>query len=267
NADKQQPRETSRLHRQPTFRVAYFHADVKATSTRRIRAKSLGRFACDPISRKRVRAGAAQVIQTTRQVRLKRMLIEILVRIAHVRVFRLVPHLRRKFRVAGMNVRNIWRQNGVIAFPPDWKRKRQNFDKTGYVACARAPQSAPNTIASPGGITFRLVDLVNRHKELGRSDDKIRNTATKFARWAIIVRRRVLNIGEGSAGKTSNGCEGKDRFHRHSKPVKCFRTAKAILYFWFSVATLFCVFNIEIAIVTARMSTMTPSERALGSGK
>src|SRR5206468_8568032 len=92
-----------------------------------------------------------------------------------------------------------------------------NFDKTGYVACARASQSAPKTIASPGGITFRLVDLVNRHKELGRSDGKIRNNATKFARWTIIVRRGILNIGEGYAGKSSNGWEGKDRFHRHSK--------------------------------------------------
>ena len=34
-------------------------------------------------------------------------LIEILVRLAHVRVFRLVADLRRKFRVAGMNVRNV----------------------------------------------------------------------------------------------------------------------------------------------------------------
>jgi hypothetical protein len=39
-----------------------------------------------------------------------RKLIEILVRIAHVRVFRFVPNLRRKFRVPCMNVRNIRRQ-------------------------------------------------------------------------------------------------------------------------------------------------------------
>jgi hypothetical protein len=29
-----------------------------------------------------------------------------------------------------------------------------------------------------------------------------------------------LNIGEGSAGKASDGCEGKESFHKRSKPVK-----------------------------------------------
>jgi hypothetical protein len=29
-----------------------------------------------------------------------------------------------------------------------------------------------------------------------------------------------LNIGQGSAGKASDRCEGKDCFHRRSQPVK-----------------------------------------------
>jgi hypothetical protein len=29
-----------------------------------------------------------------------------------------------------------------------------------------------------------------------------------------------LNIGQGCAGKASDRCEGKDCFHRRSKPVK-----------------------------------------------
>jgi hypothetical protein len=29
-----------------------------------------------------------------------------------------------------------------------------------------------------------------------------------------------LNIGQGSAGNASDGCEGKDGFHRRSKSVK-----------------------------------------------
>jgi hypothetical protein len=65
-----------------------------------------------------------------------------------------------------------------------------------------------------------LVDLVNRHKELRRSYEEIRETATKFARWTIVVGRRVLNIGEGSAGKSSDRGEGKDSFHKRSKALK-----------------------------------------------
>jgi hypothetical protein len=38
---------------------------------------------------------------------IERMLIEIVVRIAHVRVFRLVTYLRRKFRVTAMDVWNF----------------------------------------------------------------------------------------------------------------------------------------------------------------
>src|SRR5881628_1000232 len=102
------------------------------------------------------------------------MLIEILVRIPHVRVFRLVPDFRRKFRIAGMNVRDIRRQNWIVTLVPYWKRKGQNLNKTRYVSRARAPKSAPNAITGRRGIAFRLVDLVNRHKKVSRSDEKIR---------------------------------------------------------------------------------------------
>src|SRR6266436_8115851 len=96
-------------------------------------------------------------------------LIEIVVRVAHVGVFRLVTDLRREFRVAGMNVRNVWRQQRLIAVVPDWKRKGQNLNKTCHVTRCRATQPAPNAITSASGISFRLVDLVNGHKKLGRS--------------------------------------------------------------------------------------------------
>src|SRR4029077_9561119 len=109
--------------------------------------------------------------------------------------------------------------------------------------------------------------MIHRHKKVSRSPDKIREAPTELACWPIIVRRRILNIGQGSAGNASDGCEGKDGFHRRSKSVKRFRAAKATLYFWRSAAARFCVFIIEIPIVTARMSTMIPSERLLGTGK
>src|SRR5690242_13896522 len=94
-----------------------------------------------------------------------------------------------------------------------------------------AASSLPNTIPSPGGITFRLVDLVNCREELSRSEDQVRDTTTEFARWTIIVTRGVLNIGECSNGNGDDRNECENSFHRGLLSVKGFRTAKAILYF------------------------------------
>ena len=143
-----------------------------------------------------------------------------MVRITHVRIFRLVPDFRRKFRVTGMDVRNVGRQQRLIAVVPNWKRKGQDLNKTGHVARRCASRSLPNAIASSGGITFRLVDLVNGCKELSRSDDKVRDTATEFPRWTIIVPRRILNIGENSDGKANDRSEGNNIFHRRWLAVK-----------------------------------------------
>jgi hypothetical protein len=65
-----------------------------------------------------------------------------------------------------------------------------------------------------------LVDLVNSGKELSRSDDKVRDTATEFARWTKIVPGRILNISERSDGKTNDRGGGKNSFHRGSLAVK-----------------------------------------------
>src|SRR5215469_2692938 len=184
------------------LRVGYFYADVNLRSILLVHAQE----SLKP--------------PNNRQLDETEALVEILVRIAHPGVFRFVTDLRRKFRIAGMNVRDIRRQNWIIAVMPNWKRKRQNLNKTCYVSRARAPKPAPNAITGPCGIAFRLVDLVNRHKKLSRSDEKIRHTATEFARWPEVIPRGILNIGQGYAGKASHHCRGEDYFHRHSKPVK-----------------------------------------------
>src|SRR5262249_12106313 len=131
-----------------------------------------------------------------------------------------VTDFRRKFRVTAMDVRNVGGQQRLIAVVPNWKRKGQDLNQTGHVACRCASRSLPNAIASSGGITFRLVDLVNGCKELSRSDDKVRDTATEFSRWTIIVTRRILNIGENSDGKANYRGEGKNSFHRRWLAVK-----------------------------------------------
>src|SRR4029077_2478632 len=119
---------------QPPLSVVYFYAGVNYVNT-----AARGHQRPD-------NADTLGIPRTILQARRKRTLVEIVVRIAHVGVFRLVTDLRRKFGVAGMDVWHLRRQNGVIASPPDWKRKCQNFNKTSHMACACAPKSAPYAI-------------------------------------------------------------------------------------------------------------------------
>src|SRR6266480_727242 len=169
---------------------------------------------------RRLQSSDGQIIEKLRACSAERELIEIVVRIAHVRVFRFIPDFRRKFRVAAMDVRNFGRQQRLIAVVPNRKRKRPNLNKTGHVARRRASRSLPNAIAGSGGITFRLVDLVNSCKELSRSNDKIRDTAAEFTRRTVIVPRRILNISERSYSKANDRGESKNSFHRRSLAVK-----------------------------------------------
>jgi len=133
------------------------------------------------------------------------LLIKIVVRISHVRIFRLITDFRRKFCVTAMYVRNVRGQQGLIAVMPNWKRKGQDLNKTGHLTRRRASRSLPNTVASPGRVTFRLVDLVNGCEELSRRNDKVRDTAAEFACWTKIIPGRILNIGESSDRK-ANDC-------------------------------------------------------------
>src|SRR5262249_17296321 len=146
--------------------------------------------------------------------------VKIVVRVAHVGVLRLVTDLRWKFGVPRMNVRNVRWQQRLIAVVPYRERKGQDLNKTGDVARGRASRSFPNAISSPSRITLRLVDLVHRYEELGRSDHKIGNTATELAGWTIVVAWRILNICESSDRETSEYSEEGDNFHRPSQPVK-----------------------------------------------
>src|SRR5262245_2733060 len=104
-----------------------------------------------------------------------------------------------------MDIRNIGRQQGLIAVVPNWEREGQDLNQTGAMACRRPCSSLQNAISSPRGITFRLIDLIYGHKELSRSPNKVRDTAAELARRTKIVRGRILNIGESSEGK-ANDC-------------------------------------------------------------
>src|SRR5262249_16136632 len=173
------------------FSLSYFDADTRVGQYR--------------VNTRRLPCSDGQTIEKLRAFSAERMLIEIVVRIAHVRVFGFVTDFRRKFCVTGMDVRNVRRQQGLIAVVPNWKRKGQDLNKTGHLARRCASRSLPNAIAGSGGVTFSLIDLVNGHEELSRRDDEVRDTATEFAGRTKIVARRILNIGESSDGK-ANEC-------------------------------------------------------------
>src|SRR5437016_13363436 len=98
----------------------------------------------------------------------ERTLVEIVVRIAHVRVFGLVTNFRRKFPVTAMNVRNVGRQQRLIAVVPNWKRKRQDLNKAGHMARVSTARSLPNPIPSYEVITITLLAWHNVDKEISR---------------------------------------------------------------------------------------------------
>src|ERR1043166_3530917 len=83
---------------------------------------------------RRLPCSDAQTIEKLGAFSAERTLVEVVVRIAHVRVFRLVTDFRRKFCVTAMDVRNVGRQQRLIAVVPNWKRKGQDLNKTGHVA-------------------------------------------------------------------------------------------------------------------------------------
>src|SRR5439155_20896258 len=97
------------------YRLRHFDADATAGQYRVNTATTVQRWS----DNRKLRACSAE-----------RRLVEIVVRITHVRVFRLVPDFRRKFRVTGMDVRNVGRQQRLITVVPNRKRKGQDLNKT-----------------------------------------------------------------------------------------------------------------------------------------
>ena len=80
------------MHGPNRFSLGYFDADAKAGQYRVNRATTVLRYSGN---RKTTRFSA------------ERTLVEIVVRIAHVRVFRLVTDFRREFRITAMDVRDV----------------------------------------------------------------------------------------------------------------------------------------------------------------
>ena len=116
DADEQQPRGTSQLHGPNRLNLSDLAPDNKADQ--RLDSWELCETVarCSKITKPRRECAQAMTGRVTDTVLGRatdfavsagRDLIEIVVRIAHVRVFRLVTDFRREFRVTAMDVRNV----------------------------------------------------------------------------------------------------------------------------------------------------------------
>src|SRR5438128_2069450 len=92
-------------------------------------------------------------------------------------------------------MRNIARQNWSIAVVPNRNRESENFEETGEVARSGTAETAHDAITCRRGVTFLFIYFANRNRQLARSEKEISNPAAKFASRAVIVSRRILNIG------------------------------------------------------------------------
>src|SRR5438477_8206491 len=127
--------------------------------------------------------------------------------IAHVRIFRFVAELGRKFRITGVNPWNIARQKRIITLLPRRDRPEHDLEKPGNVSRGRTSQASHDSVAKRGRVTFVLVDLCDRHWDFRRGEKEVRQTAAKFSRWSVIIRRWILNVGESDGDETEDARE------------------------------------------------------------
>src|SRR4029077_16258030 len=132
----------------------------------------------------------------------------------YVGIFRFVPELGRKFGIAGVNPRNVTWQKRIITVPIDRERPEKNLEQPSHVARPRASHSAHYAVACSGGVAFLLVNLADRDRNLRAAKKEIRQAASEFAGWPVIVRRWVLDVGDCVARETAgNERDEKQFFH------------------------------------------------------
>ena len=67
-----------------------------------------------------------------------------------------------------------------------------------------AAQTADDAVARGGGISFALIDFRDRRRQFRDAENQVGKTAAEFARRAVIICRRILNIGEGRCCEAEN---------------------------------------------------------------
>src|SRR5438067_8663127 len=152
--------------------------------------------------------------------------------LSDVRILRFVAQLRRKFLISRMDVGNVAWENRIVSPPINREWKTEYLEKPRVKTHVAAAETAHDAVAGGGGISFAGVDLRDRRGQFGDSENQVRKTAAEFARRAVIIRRRILDIGEGGEGEAENQRSSEQGFHRLI-PAKRFRrwNATSVLVF------------------------------------
>ena len=150
-------------------------------------------------------------------------------------MFRFVAELGRKLRVARVKPGNIVRQDWSITVMPERNREGENLEKTGCVPRGGSSKTAHHTVASGSNIAFGLTDFTNRVRQFRRSEQKIGETATKFARRTIIIAGRILNIS-ARVRDERNSKQREEQMFFHKRTLNNFSYPKST--FIFDVASL-----------------------------
>src|SRR5438552_10450398 len=113
-----------------------------------------------------------------------------------------------------MDVGNVAWENRIVSPPINREWKTEYLEKPRVKAHVAAAETAHDAVAAGGGISFASVDLRDRCGQFGDSENEVRKTAAEFARRAVIIRRRILDIGEGGEGEAENQRSSEQGFHR-----------------------------------------------------
>src|SRR2546428_8627881 len=152
--------------------------------------------------------------------------------IAAVGIFRFVSELGRKFRITGVNPRNIARQYWPITVMPHRNREGKDFQETSEVSRGGTAKTAHDAVTGGRGVAFLFIYFANRDRQLAGSEKEIPNPAAELARGSVIISRRILNISDRACCKSkANERNHQMLFHKRLQHVNSFFITKSRLHF------------------------------------
>ena len=89
----------------------------------------------------------------------------------------------------------------------DREREGEKFEESRPHAHAAPAQAAHDAVAGGRGVAFALIDFRDRYRQFGNAENQIGKAAAEFARRAVIIRGRILNIGEAGSCEAENRAE------------------------------------------------------------
>src|SRR5437016_11573695 len=157
--------------------------------------------------------------------------------IAAVGIFRFVSELGRKFRITGVNPRNIARQYWPITAMPHRNREGKDFQETSEVSRGGTAKTAYDAVTGGRCVALLFIYFANRERQLARSEKEIPNPAAELARRSVIISRRILNIGDRACCDSETDEPNEHLlFHKRLQHVNSFFITKSRFHF-----LIFCV--------------------------